>query len=866
MSKDSERVSRIRRYIRSLREKGPDGRLLYHFSRTIEALGRSAAATDRQRWASWCQRHGYVLKRLRKGVVLFDPETVRQMEAEFESLLQLADEEGKGPGSVAEAGQLESEVPASCAAPATDVLDDLIARLLQLSDGDHDVLEPIRFDILAQARSEGNSPEGRSLAAEAMMKLDEILYGETKDSGSLINEAVELLNQARQSAQQQNATARPEQSTPFSTSEALSDANRGKVESQPASLNSAPRRLSAGQSSSPDDSEPEEVDAFQTSLPPDADPELLEDFLSECQECLDLAEAALLRLESEPHDQESVNTVFRSFHTIKGTSAFLGLSAISILAHQAEELLSDIRDRKIPYQDSVADLSLRALDLMKLLLFEVHGAVQGRAMSKPDGYDSLLSAFRSGTKGWKLGADTSLSETRSSPESGPLEAFSGALEGEGGGNWKEPARNRSPQSSLPLEETSGVETLRVRTDRLDQLIDMVGELVIAQSMVAQDEIVLSVRNQDLARKVAHSGKIVRELQDLSMSLRMVPLQSTFQKMARLIRDLSRRNQKQVRFVSEGEETEIDRHMVEYIRDPLVHLLRNALDHGIEMPEERVAAGKSPQGTVRISAYHSGGNVVVKIQDDGRGLDREKIMHKALERGIVEADNGQPDSEVFGWIFRAGFSTVDQVTEISGRGVGMDVVKKNIEALRGNISVASEKGRGTEVTMALPLTMAITDGMLVRVGQERYIIPISSIQLTFRPAPDQLSSVTGKGEMVMLRGELMPIFRFHRIFAVHGAIEDPTRGLLVVVSDGERRCALLVDELLEQQQVVAKSLGSGIGKVKGISGGAILGDGRVGLILDAPEILELARKRDAQFVNSSIPVSPSSRVTGELSLN
>jgi two-component system chemotaxis sensor kinase CheA len=271
------------------------------------------------------------------------------------------------------------------------------------------------------------------------------------------------------------------------------------------------------------------------------------------------------------------------------------------------------------------------------------------------------------------------------------------------------------------------------------------------------------------------------------------------------------------------------------------MVRNAVDHGIEPPDERAAQGKPKTGIVRLRAYHSGGNVVVELRDDGRGLDREKILEKAYSKGLVDIDKGLSDSEIHNLIFLPGFSTADKVTEVSGRGVGMDVVRRNVEALRGHVEISSELGRGSMFTVRLPLTLAITDGMLVKVGQERYIVPTVNIYLSFRPEPQSLSTVGGKGLMVRLREELMPVFCLYRLFSVKGAIEDPLQGLLVVVGDGARRCAILVDELLGQQQVVAKTLGGGIGKVHGVSGGAILGDGRVGLILDPGEIASLARK-------------------------
>jgi two-component system chemotaxis sensor kinase CheA len=273
----------------------------------------------------------------------------------------------------------------------------------------------------------------------------------------------------------------------------------------------------------------------------------------------------------------------------------------------------------------------------------------------------------------------------------------------------------------------------------------------------------------------------------------------------------------------------------------MHMVRNAVDHGIEAPRTREAAGKARAGVVRLSAYQSGGSVVVEMVDDGAGLDRARILERAIDTGLMASTETLSDHELYNLIFAPGFSTAPALTDLSGRGVGLDVVMRNVRALRGRVDIASTPGAGCTFTMRVPLTLAITDGMIVRVGAERYIVPTHNIVVSFRPDRDALSTVVQRGEVVMLRDAVLPIVRLHKLFGVHDAVEDPTRGLLVVVGAGERECALLVDELVSQQQVVAKSLGAGIGAVDGISGGAILGDGRVGLILDIGELIALVRR-------------------------
>ncbi|MBI3206929.1 MAG: chemotaxis protein CheW [Myxococcales bacterium] len=555
----------------------------------------------------------------------------------------------------------------------------------------------------------------------------------------------------------------------------------------------------------------------------EADAELVNEFVSESQEYVAAAEQALLVLEENPDDRPALDTVFRAFHTVKGVAAVLGFSRVADFAHRAESLLSPIRDGRARFGSEYATLSLRAVDMIRSLVGRTAATLQGQAFSLPDGYLELMDALEHPER-IGVGAGPS-------PEAPPVAGDTRAV------------GDAPPAGAPPAHHAASAEAwVRVRTDRLDQLMDIVGELVIAHAMVAADGRVTADQARDLARKVAHAGKTVRELQDLSLSLRMVPLRATFQKMTRVVRDTARRVERRVELVTDGEETEIDRKLVDALADPLVHMVRNAVDHGIEPPAQRLAAGKPEAGTVRLSAYHAGGNVVVELSDDGRGLDRDKLVARALEKGLIDSAEGLGDQEAFQLIFEPGFSTAAAVTDVSGRGVGMDVVRRAIESLNGRVDISSVKGKGTTFSVRIPLTLAITDGMLVKVGGERYIVPSSNIRITIRPEPACLKTVAGRGELVILRGEAIPMFRLHRIFGVDGAVEDPTRGLVVIVGENEGCSALLVDDLLGKQQVVTKSLGEFIGKVPGVSGGAILGDGRVGLILDPVGLTALARQQ------------------------
>jgi two-component system chemotaxis sensor kinase CheA len=752
----------------------------------------------------------------------------------------------------------EVEAPAA-AEPARPALtpDDVIALLLQLEPTDVSELTGIRNSLASLTETYPNR-EAEDFFRSALEELDSVIEGTASDPSGSLAAAGRLVEEAGRlpldSPIAGGATAAAPM--PVAAPESAHEPEPPAAP-EPAAVATEPAAVAAPQGS------PAAESVGAVTLPTDADKDLLVEFLNESRDYIEGAESALLALETDPENMESVNTVFRAFHTIKGTSGFLGLTAISQLAHRAESLLSRVRDREILCTGSNADLALRSSDMLKALMQSVQDALAGSAGALPGGYDALMEeladpeAFSATESAAPRLGDILVAEGKATREAVECVAAAKGEEPIGVAIVKSDTATLSDvgralrtQKRMGGADSSADSSLRVRTDRLDRLIDMVGELVIAQSMVAQDKTVRDSANHELLKKVTHAGKIVRELQDLSMSMRMVPLKNAFQKMARLTRDLAHKSGKQVSFVSEGEDTEIDRNMVDVLSDPLVHMIRNAIDHGIEPTDVRESCGKPKTGRIRLAAYHSGGNVVVELQDDGRGLNRDRILEKAIARGLVDSEKGLSDSEIFNLIFAPGFSTAEKVTDISGRGVGMDVVKRGVEALRGRVDIDSEFGKGCTFTIRLPLTLAITDGMLVKVGQERYIVPTINIHLSFRPEAQAISTVAGRGEMVMLRGELMPMFRLHRLFGVAGAVESPTEGLLVILGDGNRRCALLVDELLGQQQVVAKALGTGIGYVLGVSGGAILGDGRVGLILDPSEIIALARQAPGLDSNGS----------------
>jgi two-component system, chemotaxis family, sensor kinase CheA len=720
--------------------------------------------------------------------------------------------------------QEKGKKTATAKADHVSTFDDTVALLLQLEAGDTEGFKKLSDELKIAAGCKGLDPKIAKLIMLAKERLDNAVPGGTGNVEEALIETSRLLQAASDIREAELLKSEQYSPEPAATAIKTEDAIAAAAFDGAAPI-SVP--ISAEQYSA------------EESLPADVDRELLTEFITESRELLETSEAALLVLESNPDDSESVNTIFRAFHTVKGTSGFLGLQMAAELAHLAESLLSRIRKKEIRLVGGYADLALRSLDMLKKIIASVACALKGAPLNKPDGYEDLKTILCDPESAGILENISGESSAACEPAQGPPEIFSD------GANTKEHQAAGTKESSAQ-QNKEFESSIRVNTARLDQLIDMVGELVIAQSMVAQDHRLFEANGHELLRKVTHAGKIVRELQDLSMSLRMIPLRGTFQKMQRVVRDLARKSGKSVELWIDDAETEIDRHMVDILNDVLVHMVRNAIDHGIELPDEREKRGKSRIGGVWLTAYQSGGNVVVEIKDDGRGLIREKILQKAIDAGLVDPDKTPGDNEVYNLIFAPGLTTSDKITDVSGRGVGMDVVRKGVEALQGRIDINSEPGSGSTFTVRLPLTLAITDGMLVRVGGERYIIPTISIHLCFRPQPESLSTVSGRGELVLLRGELMPIFHLHRLFNIKSAIEDPAKGLLVVVGDEERRCALLVDELLGQQQVVAKSLTKALGKIQGVSGGAILGDGQVGLILDPVEVVAQARQTPNRY--------------------
>ncbi len=659
----------------------------------------------------------------------------------------------------------------------------------------------------------------------------------------------------------------PEQSPPIETQTTASKDSEDDDFLSPAFVDSGNGSRAGGsavdsesvdlESDSQDSVDQDSVDLetlFEVKSAPEADelqdPELLRDFIEEAKEHLSTIELNMLGLETNPNDIEAINAVFRPFHSVKGVAGFLNLLEIHQLSHEVENLLDSARSGKLAVTDSMIDIVLGATDILKGLLDELEKGEAGRKVASP-----LVINFMEKVKHFNgdpvVGDEIPVRKVGTIlVEHGVLEddaveelVEKGKAEGRKFGEAAIDDGSASPRevSKALREQRHNIEnasSVRVDTHKLDNLVDMVGELVIAQSMVLQNPEILKINDQKLQKDSVQLTRITAELQRISMSMRMVPIKNTFQKMIRLVRDLAKKSGKEVTLEMNGEETEIDRNMVEEIYEPLVHMIRNSVDHGIETPADRLAAGKDPTGRILIAAEQKGGNIVIDIEDDGRGLDVKRIHEKAIERGIISATDQLEEKVIFDLIFHAGFSTKDKVTEVSGRGVGMDVVKKCVERLRGKIEVSSQLGKGSSFHMKLPLTMAIIDGMIIQIGAERFIVPTIALKKSLRPPKEAYFTVQGRGELIKVMDSLMPLVRLHQFFDEEPKCLNPWEGLLLVVSEGLKSYCLLADEIVGRQEVVIKSLGGMFRQLPGISGGAILGDGKVALIIDVKGIISL----------------------------
>jgi len=565
------------------------------------------------------------------------------------------------------------------------------------------------------------------------------------------------------------------------------------------------------------------------------DLDLVAEIVLESREHLSSLEGNLLALERDPADSEAIHAAFRSFHTIKGLAGFLELKAIQQVAHEIESVLDRARNGTLAITADVIDLVLAGRDYLARAFDGVDRAAHGEAVTaEPDNREILERITSFSAEGGETAAPGApAANPDHAEEAAGVQAEPRGSAGRGGSEPAEPAE--APAARTRREDAARM--VKVDTGKLDYLVDMVGEMVIAQSQIRHDPALAALDSPRLQRNLAQLARTTNELQRTAMAMRMEPIGALFRRMLRLVRDLSRKAGKQAELELIGEDTELDRTIVEELSDPLIHMIRNSLDHGIETPDERAAAGKDPVGRIRLRACHEAGHILVEIADDGRGIDRSKVLAKARAKGLVAADAHLSDSDIFGLIFEPGFSTADRVSDVSGRGVGMDVVRKHILKLRGRIEVQSAPGKGTTFLLKLPLTLAILDGLGIGVGSERYIVPLFAVREMFRPTEGMICTVEGAGEVVQIRGRLLPVYRLYRRLGVKPRTEDPYDSVFIVAEVGGRQSAIMVDEFTGKQEVVIKSLGQSMKNIPGIAGGTILGDGRVGLVLDLDGLFE-----------------------------
>ncbi|TAE82249.1 MAG: chemotaxis protein CheA [Alphaproteobacteria bacterium] len=533
-------------------------------------------------------------------------------------------------------------------------------------------------------------------------------------------------------------------------------------------------------------------------------------FLTECDELLVDMEAMLMQLTPENVEKETLHAMFRCAHSIKGGSGAFGMDAIMDFTHNVEALLDAMREDRVPVSRAAVDALLQSVDIVVMM---VNCARANTPL--PDDLGKEL-------------AVTLHTLTHMTPKATQIVPKIHA-----------DVPLITEKTSSPTEPIAST-TIRVDVDKLDKLMNIVGELVIAEAMIkARLNDVATDHSMQLVRGVDELSHHTRDLQEVVMSVRMQSVKSIFSRMPRIVRDVSAQLGKDIVLRTEGEHTEVDKTVIEHLGDPLTHMIRNAVDHGIESPEKRVEDGKPAQGTIVLSATHQSGRIIIEISDDGAGINRERVLSKAKEKGLIPHDAHVSDEECNNIIFMPGFSTAECVSNVSGRGVGMDVVRRNIERLDGTVNVMSQQGKGSVFTVSLPLTLAILDGMIVRVGAEFYVMPIASIIETFRPNAHDIRHVEGHFDVMNVRGACIPVIYLHRLFHIPKAQKDASKALVVLVENGRDRMGIVVDELVGQQQVVIKSLEVNTDPVAGIAGATILGDGRVSLIVDIAQMKHVA---------------------------
>lgn len=556
--------------------------------------------------------------------------------------------------------------------------------------------------------------------------------------------------------------------------------------------------------------------------------ELFAEFKAEAEDHLNNIESLLLE-SGTAYDKQQIDAIFRGIHSIKGASAYFTLKECTETSHLTENLLDQVRTGGRAFDQGLKDLLLQYVEVQRKLMADAQSAFgnSNKLKRSPISGDYLqqLELYQ--------GASSTTSASAGAATHAPTPALATAPD-----SADTPANK--PVASGTGDKLEVKNFVKVDILRLDQLIDSIGEMCIYSTMLVQQCRTFLGENEQVIQTTHQVEKFSRDLQGIGMSMRLVPVRGLFQKMSRLVWDTAKKIGKEIKLDTEGEDTELDRTIIDKLADPLMHMVRNAVDHGVEPPDQRIASGKPRSGRVKLKAYQAGGAIHIQIIDDGRGLDPDKLVKKAIEKNIIDENHGLSRSEILELIFAAGFSTATVVTDISGRGVGMDVVRRNIESMRGRVHIESEVGKGTTFTIELPLTLAIMDGIHVGIGQETFIVPTLSVIEFMRPDPRLVTRTLDRGETYQFRGSYLPIYRMAELFGISNSRDRVEESIIVVVESGLQQFALLVDEILGTYSTVIKGLGELFEHGRGIAGCSIMANGEVTLILDIHSLLQLAR--------------------------
>lgn len=584
-------------------------------------------------------------------------------------------------------------------------------------------------------------------------------------------------------------------------------------------------------------------------------PEMIEVFVQEADDTLKSFEADILILNQFPDAEDSIQEAFRGIHSMKGNAGFLGYKEIERISHKAENLLEDIAEKNKIMNEEICEVLLQVCDILKAQVVHISNGED----SKIENLQTILEKLDlvSGiTPQPEVAEQTIEPEVKTAEPSSlvvpapPKEIKPTLIQKDTETPLEKAPDKKKPKPKSPASNTASKKSnktevkrqdIRVDLSKLDQLIDLVGELVIAEAMVINNPDIKGLDLENFEKAARHLTKISRDLQDTTLSIRMVPVAATFKKMIRLVHDLERKSHKKIQLILSGEETEIDKTLIEQVSDPLVHIIRNSADHGIQTPEERLAHGKPEMGTISLSAKHEEGEVWIIVEDDGQGLNKEKILEKAISKEVIGPDEQLTDHEIWQLVFEPGFSTADQVSDISGRGVGMDVVRRNIEKLKGKVEIQNTPGIGCKMILKIPLTLAIIEGMLVEVGSRFYTVPLLSIRESLKPPKDSIHVNPDGQEILSLRDSLIPIVRLHKLHRIESKYDKLEDGILVIVESRKDVYALFVDALHGQHQTVIKPLSDYVGDIRGVSGCTILGNGDISLILDASTLVQIIQQ-------------------------